>query len=57
MAAYAASKAAAAMFTKSLGLEVARLGIRCNVVAHGHLADLDRLEAELALGITGEGDG
>jgi 2,3-dihydro-2,3-dihydroxybenzoate dehydrogenase len=35
MAAYAASKAAAAMFTKSLGLEVARHNIRCNVVAPG----------------------
>jgi len=35
MAAYAASKAAAAMFTKCLGLEVARHGIRCNVVAPG----------------------
>jgi 2,3-dihydro-2,3-dihydroxybenzoate dehydrogenase len=35
MAAYAASKAAAVMFTKSLGLEVARSGIRCNVVAPG----------------------
>ncbi|MHC3470239.1 2,3-dihydro-2,3-dihydroxybenzoate dehydrogenase [Streptomyces sp. 7R007] len=35
MAAYAASKAAAAMFTRSLGLEVARHGIRCNVVAPG----------------------
>ncbi|MDQ1014620.1 2,3-dihydro-2,3-dihydroxybenzoate dehydrogenase [Streptomyces afghaniensis] len=35
MAAYAASKAAATMFTKSLGLEVARDGIRCNVVAPG----------------------
>jgi 2,3-dihydro-2,3-dihydroxybenzoate dehydrogenase len=35
MAAYAASKAAATMFTKSLGLEVARYGIRCNVVAPG----------------------
>lgn len=35
MAAYAASKAAATMFTKSLGLEVARHGIRCNVVAPG----------------------
>ncbi len=35
MAAYAASKAAAAMFTKSLGLEVAPYGIRCNVVAPG----------------------
>ncbi|MFE2044430.1 2,3-dihydro-2,3-dihydroxybenzoate dehydrogenase [Streptomyces sp. NPDC059477] len=35
MAAYAASKAAATAFTKCLGLEVAHLGIRCNVVAPG----------------------
>ncbi|WP_445398030.1 2,3-dihydro-2,3-dihydroxybenzoate dehydrogenase [Streptomyces sp. LE64] len=35
MAAYAASKAAATQFTKSLGLEVARYGIRCNLVAPG----------------------
>ena len=35
MAAYAASKAAASMFTKSLGLELAHYGIRCNVVAPG----------------------
>ncbi|MFI5910634.1 2,3-dihydro-2,3-dihydroxybenzoate dehydrogenase [Dactylosporangium sp. NPDC051541] len=35
MAAYAASKAAATHFTKSLGLELARYGIRCNVVAPG----------------------
>ncbi|MFG1811943.1 2,3-dihydro-2,3-dihydroxybenzoate dehydrogenase [Streptomyces sp. NPDC049040] len=35
MAAYAASKAAATMFTKCLGLEVARYGIRCNLVAPG----------------------
>lgn len=35
MAAYAASKAAATMFTKCLGLEVARHGVRCNVVAPG----------------------
>ncbi|MFE7192778.1 2,3-dihydro-2,3-dihydroxybenzoate dehydrogenase [Kitasatospora sp. NPDC057541] len=35
MAAYAASKAAATHFTRSLGLEVARYGIRCNVVAPG----------------------
>src|SRR5436853_177995 len=35
MAAYAASKAAAAMFTRCLGLEVARHGIRCNIVAPG----------------------
>ena len=35
MAAYAASKAAVAAFTRCLGLEVARYGIRCNVVAPG----------------------
>ncbi|GGK74071.1 2,3-dihydro-2,3-dihydroxybenzoate dehydrogenase [Mangrovihabitans endophyticus] len=35
MAAYCASKAAATMFTKCLGLEVAAYGIRCNVVAPG----------------------
>lgn len=35
MAAYAASKAAATIFTKCLGLEVARSGIRCNVVSPG----------------------
>ncbi|MFD8938381.1 2,3-dihydro-2,3-dihydroxybenzoate dehydrogenase [Streptomyces sp. NPDC059578] len=35
MAAYAASKAAATMFTKCLGLEVARSGVRCNIVAPG----------------------
>lgn len=35
MAAYAASKAAAVAFTKCLGLELARHGIRCNVVCPG----------------------
>lgn len=35
MAAYAASKAASAHFTKCLGLELAGHGIRCNVVAPG----------------------
>ncbi|MFB9902774.1 2,3-dihydro-2,3-dihydroxybenzoate dehydrogenase [Allokutzneria oryzae] len=35
MAAYAASKAAATMFTKCLGLELAREGVRCNVVSPG----------------------
>ncbi|MEU4571595.1 2,3-dihydro-2,3-dihydroxybenzoate dehydrogenase [Nonomuraea sp. ATR24] len=35
MAGYAASKAAATMFTKCLGLELAPHGIRCNVVAPG----------------------
>lgn len=35
MAAYAASKAASAMFTRCLGLELAGYDIRCNVVAPG----------------------
>ncbi|MER5627727.1 2,3-dihydro-2,3-dihydroxybenzoate dehydrogenase [Streptosporangium sp. NPDC005286] len=35
MAAYAASKAAAVMFTRCAGLELARHGIRCNVVSPG----------------------
>ena len=35
MAAYAASKAAATLFTKCLGLELAQHGIRCNVVSPG----------------------
>lgn len=35
MGAYAASKAAATAFTKCLALEVARYGVRCNVVAPG----------------------
>lgn len=35
MAAYAASKAAAAHFTRCLGLETARSGVRCNVVSPG----------------------
>jgi 2,3-dihydro-2,3-dihydroxybenzoate dehydrogenase len=35
MAVYAASKAAAAMFTKCLGLELARYNIRCNTVSPG----------------------
>lgn len=35
MAAYTASKAAATAFTKSLGLELAQYGIRCNVVSPG----------------------
>ncbi|GLW93507.1 2,3-dihydro-2,3-dihydroxybenzoate dehydrogenase [Actinokineospora globicatena] len=35
MAAYAASKAAATMFTRCLGLELAAHGIRCNVVSPG----------------------
>ncbi|KAF1016859.1 MAG: 2,3-dihydro-2,3-dihydroxybenzoate dehydrogenase [Stenotrophomonas maltophilia] len=35
MAAYAASKAAATMFTRCPGLDLAPLGIRCNIVAPG----------------------
>ena len=35
MAAYSASKAAATMYTKCLGLELSAHGIRCNVVAPG----------------------
>jgi len=35
MAAYAASKAAATMFTRCLGLELGEYGIRCNIVAPG----------------------
>ncbi|ASB87042.1 2,3-dihydro-2,3-dihydroxybenzoate dehydrogenase [Bacillus sonorensis] len=35
MAAYAASKAAALMFTKCLGLELAQYNIRCNIVSPG----------------------
>jgi 2,3-dihydro-2,3-dihydroxybenzoate dehydrogenase len=35
MAAYAASKAASAAFTKNLGLELAAAGVRCNVVSPG----------------------
>lgn len=35
MAAYAASKAAATMFTRCLGIELAPHGIRCNIVAPG----------------------
>lgn len=35
MASYAASKAAAVMFTKCLGLEVAARGVRCNTVSPG----------------------
>ncbi|MCL4069084.1 2,3-dihydro-2,3-dihydroxybenzoate dehydrogenase [Pseudomonas sp. GX19020] len=35
MAAYAASKAAATMYMRTLGMELAPLGIRCNIVAPG----------------------
>ncbi|MFF5897186.1 2,3-dihydro-2,3-dihydroxybenzoate dehydrogenase [Streptomyces argenteolus] len=43
MSAYAASKAAAVMFTKCLGLEVASAGVRCNTVSPGStLTDMQR---------------
>ncbi|MCX5415686.1 2,3-dihydro-2,3-dihydroxybenzoate dehydrogenase [Streptomyces sp. NBC_00059] len=43
MSAYAASKAAAVMFTKCLGLEVASKGVRCNTVSPGStLTDMQR---------------
>lgn len=43
MAAYAASKAAAVMFTRCLGLEVAAQGVRCNIVSPGStLTDMQR---------------
>lgn len=52
MAAYAASKAAATMFTKCLGLEVARYGIRCNIVAPGS-TDTPML---VGMGVNGEAE-
>ncbi|MFI8191709.1 2,3-dihydro-2,3-dihydroxybenzoate dehydrogenase [Streptomyces sp. NPDC085946] len=43
LAAYAASKAATVMFTKCLGLEVARQGVRCNTVSPGStMTDMQR---------------
>jgi len=50
MAAYAASKAAAAHFTRCLGLELAGYGIRCNVVAPGS-TDTAMLRSLSAAGI------
>ncbi|MEW1695724.1 2,3-dihydro-2,3-dihydroxybenzoate dehydrogenase [Streptomyces sp. NPDC093249] len=50
MAAYAASKAAATSFTKTLGLELARFGIRCNVVAPGST------ETPMLTSMYGDGD-
>ncbi|MFI0815284.1 2,3-dihydro-2,3-dihydroxybenzoate dehydrogenase [Streptomyces sp. NPDC021098] len=44
MAAYGASKAAASLYTKSLGLELAEYGIRCNVVSPGS-TDTDMLRS------------
>ncbi len=44
MAAYAASKAAATMLTRCLGLELASSGIRCNIVSPGSTdTDMQRL--------------
>jgi len=59
MAAYAASKAAATMFTRCLGLELAEFGIRCNIVSPGSTdTDMqralwpdDRSEAEAVAGV------
>ncbi|GAA4823465.1 2,3-dihydro-2,3-dihydroxybenzoate dehydrogenase [Streptomyces ziwulingensis] len=43
LSAYAASKAAAVMFTKCLGLEVAGRGVRCNTVSPGStMTDMQR---------------
>lgn len=47
MAAYGASKAAASSFTRSLGLELAPFGVRCNVVSPGSTRT-PMLEAMLA---------
>lgn len=49
MAAYAASKAASAHFTRCLGLELAAYGIRCNVVSPGS-TDTPMLRAMLGPG-------
>jgi len=56
MAAYSASKAAAVMFTKCLGLEVAARGVRCNVVCPGS-TDTPMLRAMLGGGTAGLPDG
>lgn len=52
MAAYAASKAAASMFTRSLGLELAEYGIRCNIVAPG--STLTQMQTGMWRGPEGE---
>ncbi|MBO4159742.1 2,3-dihydro-2,3-dihydroxybenzoate dehydrogenase [Micromonospora antibiotica] len=51
MSAYAASKAAATAYTKTLGLELASSGIRCNVVAPGST------DTAMLRGLWGGGDG
>ncbi len=48
MGAYAASKAAVVAFTKCLGLEIAKHGIRCNIVAPGST------DTEMLSSLTGE---
>ncbi|MFJ9852231.1 SDR family NAD(P)-dependent oxidoreductase [Streptomyces sp. NPDC101150] len=51
LAAYAASKAAATLFTKSLGLELAGSGVRCNVVSPGcTYGDLQAPHSDTPLG-------
>jgi len=52
MAAYAASKAAATMFTRCLGLDLAEHGIRCNVVAPG--STLTAMQTGMWAGPSGE---
>jgi 3-oxoacyl-[acyl-carrier protein] reductase len=48
MALYAAAKAAAAAFSRSVALEVARDGVTCNCVGLGSIAGPRRTEDELA---------
>lgn len=50
MAAYCASKAAAVMLTKCMGLELGRHGIRCNVVSPGST------NTEMLRALAGDGD-
>ncbi|MGH3689975.1 MAG: SDR family oxidoreductase [Microbacterium sp.] len=60
MAAYGASKAAAASFTTALALELAPVGIRCNIVAPGTtrtpmLAETGHdVDAAVALAVSGD---
>lgn len=53
MAAYGASKAAASMITRTLGLELARSGVRCNVVCAGSTRTPMQLRFQSGIG----GDG
>jgi len=52
MSAYAASKAAATMFTRCLGLELAPSGVRCNIVAPG--STLTPMQTGMWAGASGE---